>query len=389
MPRLNSGVQGSPIVTTVLPKDRLTNGVAGSPVFVGPVGSGVRRSPGVAGSPRLFSATWYLDTNDGNDGNPGTAPESPVKTWGSLSGKGLKTGHTIKVKNNSVVPLATMYADGLIIEAYGDTGAAPVIESIDENGFTEPTVAETVTVQAPGIPTSGLVAAWDLTGYSAVQQSIAGAHGTSYALQSGSTSGVDGDDPISVTTAGMQLTDSGANDFLTAPTVPDTDLLGAISLVVVMATNGSTNGPIISKAERTLGELTPTPFAFMLDVSGNLYVERGGSGARLFTGPATVATADAFRMYSVVCPSGIQNAPSFFVGTTKTTGTDTAGTGTGSASGTSNPFRVGVAPVFTANNGTTRYSYIFVYSRALSDAEISNIYAVMQTHMQAVAVTLP
>lgn len=158
MPRLNPGVQGSPIVSTVAAKDRLTDGVPGSPVFVGTASASARKTPGAQGSPLLRGGkSWYVDTVDGDDANDGETPQTPVKNWHALQPKPIKPGDKIKVKKGSVVPVATMYADHLVIEAYGDGGADPVIESIATNGFTAPAVGAGVVLLAPAVPFSDVM----------------------------------------------------------------------------------------------------------------------------------------------------------------------------------------------------------------------------------------
>jgi hypothetical protein len=69
MPRLNTGVQGSPLVSKVLAKDRITDATQGSPVLVGTAAAGTRKTPGAAGSPILLAGggaeplTWAEATS--------------------------------------------------------------------------------------------------------------------------------------------------------------------------------------------------------------------------------------------------------------------------------------------------------------------------------------
>lgn len=104
-------------------------------------------------------AEFFLDTVAGDNGNHGRAPDKPVKDWGQLPGKGAGPGGKVKIKTGSTVPVATVFADNLTIEAYG-TGPAPVIESIDLAGHTEPAIDSSVVYDTSGKTWANITTTW-------------------------------------------------------------------------------------------------------------------------------------------------------------------------------------------------------------------------------------
>lgn len=155
--RRTPGEPGSPIVPDLswTAPDRRTPASPTSPLIPdGATPGQTRKTPGSPGSPTIAEQwfNWYVDTQDGSDSDNGKTNYTPVKNWHALEDKPIKKGHTIGVKRRSTVPTATMYADDLTIGAYGPTGDPdPVIQSIVENGFSEPTIQPGVVVASSGI----------------------------------------------------------------------------------------------------------------------------------------------------------------------------------------------------------------------------------------------
>ena len=102
------------------------------------------------------------------------------------------------------------------------------------------------------------------------------------------------------------------------------------------------------------------------------------------SGPAV--TLGAYRMYSVVCAADIGTNPTFYIGTSATTGTGASGTG--APTGSSANLRIGRrADGVTQMDGII--AYILIYNAALSAGDIATNYAAMQARMALRGVTLP
>lgn len=229
------------------------------------------------------------------------------------------------------------------------------------------------------IPTTGLIAAWNLTGYSSVQQSVAGAHGTSEALQAGSTSGADGDDPASTATNGFTMNSSGADDYCQATTLADTDMLGDITVIFAGRMNQSSSG-IASKAN---SDTASAPFHFKCASDRLEFARAHTTGYRSHYGP--VVDSGNFQMYAVTAATAMETAPTFWVNKHSVTGTALAGAGTGASTTSSSTLRIGTIPNAGAN---LTASYFLIYSRILTDAEIKGIYDDLEAVMVGVSETL-
>lgn len=236
-------------------------------------------------------------------------------------------------------------------------------------------------VSFASIPTSGLIAAWDLTNQSAGTQSVAGAYGTSYAIQMGFDAIADGSDPATIQANGMTLNNSGPDDQLIATTLPDTDLRGAITVIIVARLEALGTKPMITK---TGTSSTNMPLAFWNDSLNQLEWRRANASAqRIFTGP----TPDYghFQMYAVTQTANMEDTPNFFVGKNKTAGVDVGGSGTGSPTTTADPLIIGTNDL--GNTGLT-VSHALIYNRILSDVEIGGIYDSLEFVMNGVSETL-
>jgi Concanavalin A-like lectin/glucanases superfamily len=240
------------------------------------------------------------------------------------------------------------------------------------------------TPAAPTIITTGLIFA--LAFAEGTGQTLGAAHGTSYSAVLGSTSSVEANDPNWVT-EGLAFTSANA-DLVTATSVPDTGWLGALTAMVVASiSGGSAYRDFLSKS--TASNLN-MPIEFLTNNAATqlLMLNRGNpSGFKTALGPAV--TLGAYRCYSVVCGADITVVPTFYVATSATTGTFSAGSATsGSPLGHNANVRIGRRHDGASQmNGTI--SYVLVYSRALSAGEIATNYTALQAIMAGRGVTLP
>ncbi len=229
------------------------------------------------------------------------------------------------------------------------------------------------------IPTTGLIAAWNMTGQTAGVQSIAGAHGTTFPLQMGSTSGVDGDDPFTVTSAGLGLGSGGADDSCQATTLTDTDLLGDITIILVAKMVSLTTGMTGKGSAQT----SNAPFHLMSNVGSLTWTRAHATGYRSYTGP--VPDHGNYQMYAVTAATAMETAPTFWINKHKTTGSALAGAGTGAPTTTATVLRIGTIAGVGAN---VYASYFLAYNRILTDLEIKGIYDDLEVVMNGVSDTL-
>jgi hypothetical protein len=234
--------------------------------------------------------------------------------------------------------------------------------------------------------TSGLVAAWDLTQQTVGIQSIAAAHSTAYSLTVGATTGAEGND-CAATTQGMSISTAGADDFMHAA-VPDSDLTGALTICIVANPGNTTLQHLVGK--NTSASIN-IPCKFWTTSSADSpasavkFARANGSGVNVWNGPSM--SSGSFQMYSVIAPSDIGSAPSFFVGDTKTVGTSASGSQTGSAPGASADLRIGLAEDASMAAAYTA-SYVLVYNRELTEAELAQNYAELYTVLNASPISL-
>jgi len=238
---------------------------------------------------------------------------------------------------------------------------------------------------AGSVPTSGLVAAWNLTGQTAGVQSIAGAHGTPYALQMGETSGVDAFDPTAVLPTGLQLTTAAGDDFCKALTLPDTNLLGDITIVFVGKIEFNIQMSIVSKFASAGALNTNVPLYFWTNSTGKLELRRcNASTFHAWSGQ--FADHANFQMYAVTSAVPIQTQPTFWVNKNKVAQILEGGAATGNPTGNAGLLRVGTNDGVLPAAGT--YSYLLLYSRILTDGELGGIFDYMETLMGTLGETL-
>jgi hypothetical protein len=228
--------------------------------------------------------------------------------------------------------------------------------------------------------TTGLVAAWDLTGQSVGVQTIAASHGTSYALTNGATTGVEGND-CAATAQGMLIGTAGADDFMHAP-VLDSDVLGAVTVCIVCNTGTGIGHHFVGKnSSQTIN----IPVKFFHDGSALRLARANATGARIWSGPAIGNLV--YRMYSVAATANIEDAPDFYVGDTKTAGTFVSGSQTGSPTGSSSNLRIGLAEDASAAASYTA-AYVLVYNTKLTEAQIAQNYAQAYADLNTAPISL-
>lgn len=196
-----------------------------------------------------------------------------------------------------------------------------------------------------------------------------------------------GDQPDWVA-AGLSFVNANA-DVVVNTTMPDSVLLGAITVsVVVNLTATAIFRDLLSKCAGNGSTQSPLDFLTSNAASNpTLRSVRANTASLQYSGPATVT--GAYRMYSVVYADGnVNTVPTFYVGTTPTSGSAPTGTGAGAATGSSANLRIGRRADGAAQTDGTM-AYILVYNRALSVAEITQNYTILQSRLAARGITLP
>lgn len=119
-----------------------TGAITGTPIVNGLVNFTVQAASGGRTGTQDYAlrirAAFYIDTKYGDDGNDGKN-NRPIKKWKPLQALGIADNDHVNVKRDSVVLEASMYANNLVISAYG-TGEKPIFVATDLNGYTAPTV---------------------------------------------------------------------------------------------------------------------------------------------------------------------------------------------------------------------------------------------------------
>lgn len=272
----------------------------------------------------------------------------------------------------------------------GATGNTYVIQAADAN--TTLTVTVTATNAAGSTSATSAGTSIELVLNSLVSEyrfnDGSGTTLTDYVTGYNGTLGTGGSDQPDWVTAGLDFV-PGNSDVVTNATMPDSVLLGALTVCVVAqldtgsafreflsktAGNGATNCPL---EFRTSNAATPV----LVSVRSN------AGGTKTYNGQSTAV--GAYRMYTVVYTDGnVDTVPTFYLGTSSTGGSGATGTGTGAATGTSQNLRIGRrADGAVQMDGIM--AYILIYNRALSAAEITQNYTVLQARMALRGVTLP
>jgi len=238
---------------------------------------------------------------------------------------------------------------------------------------------------AGSIPTDGLVAAWDLTGWATGTQTFPPAHGTIHDLTAGTTSGVEISDPFAWLSTGVQMTASGA-DWLTALSLAadNTPFVGDITLIWVGRVD-YLDDPLIHKA--TIDNTKNIPFWFWpVSATHKLQLRRlnAASAEGKWDGP--LPDNGNFQMLAVTSHD-MGTAPVFWVNRVKTTGVRTGGVGTGPPSGNADPVRFGATRAgHSFQSGIV--SYALIYSRIVTDEEMAGIWEWLNTFMTGKGVPL-
>lgn len=236
----------------------------------------------------------------------------------------------------------------------------------------------------PVIITSGLI--WGLAFDEGTGQLLNDLSPNNYDAHLGTTTGADTNDPNWIT-AGLDF-DPAALDVVIAETVPDTNWLGAITVMVVAKVDavGGTFAHFLCK--HTGSGLTNVPIELRSDTATppKLTAVRGNAaGAFTWTGPSMTLTT--FQCYSVTHDGLLSSLPTFYLNTTASTGTGSVGTAV-PPTGTGANIRLGRRTNATVQlDGTL--SYVLVYNRILSAGEISTNYDALKAIMAARGVTLP
>jgi hypothetical protein len=130
------------------------------------------------------------------------------------------------------------------------------------------------------------------------------------------------------------------------------------------------------------------PLMFYVDPRDVLRSYRGAvSGATHFKSPV-IPDHFNWQMYGMTTSRNIESVPEFWINQRKYTGVAAGATGSGPAAGngTGFPFRLGTTELSLIGHGT--YSYVLIYTRILSDAEMVGIYDYFFTLLRSLGVTM-
>jgi len=181
----------------------------------------------------------------------------------------------------------------------------------------------------------------------------------------------------------------GNSDVVTNATMPDSALLGALTVCIVCQLDtGSAFRAFLSKC--LTNGATNNPLDFRTDNSATPKLASARStatGTKAYVGPN--ATIGAYRMYSVVYTDGnVDTVPTYYVGTTATGGSGATGSGSGAATGSGANLRIGRrADGAVQMDGIM--AHVLIYNRALSATEIAQNYAVLQPRLARRGIVLP
>ena len=221
------------------------------------------------------------------------------------------------------------------------------------------------------LPGYGLVAGWDLTGWAAGTQSVPSVLPGGSALQNGSTSGVDAND--------------GA--WSLAGWVGD----GAVTRCAISVGLGTSPRTLIAVAK---SRVVPSSYGMLLGSGDTLYLAfvQGSGVAYAFSSNfwnsaqhavsnATVLAVDTFAMVASVEATGKHDV---WLNTNVMRYTPTGSLASATGYNTVGSFYRGNAGVL---DGTI--SYVLIYNRALSDAEMLRVYRVLKRNLAVQGVVIP
>lgn len=208
---------------------------------------------------------------------------------------------------------------------------------------------------------------------------------TDYISGNNGTLGTSSSDRPDWVTEGLDFV-PGNSDVVTNATLADTNLLGALTVIVVANIDtGSAFREFVCKAAGNGGTQNPLDFRTDSGATPKLVVVRANTTSGLYNGPNV--TVGGWKMYSVVCPSAIETSPTFYVNTASTGGGIEVGAATGAPTGSSANLRVGRrADGATQMDG--KIAYLSIYNAALSSGDISTNYTALQAYLAGRGISL-
>lgn len=188
--------------------------------------------------------------------------------------------------------------------------------------------------------------------------------------------------------AGLDFVPGNA-DVVTNATMPDSVFLGANGFTVCVVARFDTGSAIRHfLGKHATSGATQNPIDFRTDSSATPIVRLARANTATRSWAMNVSsTLGAYRMYSVVTAQTIDSTPAFYIGATPV-GATSIGSGTGVPTGSSANLRIGRRADGAAQMDGV-ISYILIYNRQLSAAEIARNYAVLQVLLAPRGVNLP
>ena len=364
MPRLNTGVQGSPIVSTVAAKDRLNDGAQGSPVFVGAAIAPTRKTSGSAGSPILRHESPTITTTSLDGGTEGVAYSE------TLAATGGTAPYTWTVASGSLPSGLSLATNGTISGTPSAAGTASfTVRCTDANSQTDTQALQIVVAAGGPSLVAGALFEYDFTnvsGQTITDESGNGNHGTR-----GATSGSGSDDP---TINSGYLTFDGSADFVLAPVGIANS---AVTVQVVFRSSSLTGHHVLVGRDNAANR----GFAFRTHDADLLVLEV--NGALALVGTTTLVTGTWY------CATAVENsganARKIFLNRTQDAQTEGGLIPAGSSA---------------INIGRREYSgaeeyfqgdiaYVVVYASALSSAQIQANYDAIKAYLAGKGITLP
>jgi hypothetical protein len=161
--------------------------------------------------------------------------------------------------------------------------------------------------------------------------------------------------------------------------------MDSLTLIVVAKMTSNLQGAFISKLAGFGAEFTNVPFYFKVNANSVLEFRRAnGAAYRGWIGSGV--DHGNYQFYAVTTGPLMQTTPEFWINKTKTIGAAGVGAATGTPTGNAGFFRVGSAD--GALSAQSIYSYVSVYNRVLTDAELGSVFDYMETLLQARGETL-
>lgn len=237
-----------------------------------------------------------------------------------------------------------------------------------------------VGIAAPTFVQSGLVAYYRF-------DDSAGTVLKDYASGYDGTLGTGGSDQPDWVTAGLDFVPGNA-DVVTNSTMPDSVLLGALTVCVVANIDtGSTFRHFVGKHAGNAATAAPLDFRTDNAASPKINVGRANTANRVWQSNGAV-TLGSWQMYSVTYSDGnVNTTPALYINTTAQTVTAVGGAGSGAATGSSADLRIG-RRADGAVQMDGKIATILIYNRALSSTEITQNYTILQSLLASRGISL-